>query len=92
MGELRGAEAFTFLRAINTGHPGSITTVHADTPERALIQIALMTQQAGVGLNYEDALRLARETIDLVVQIEYRGGRRAAEVHRPTLSAYSSRA
>ena len=84
LGELRGAEAFTFLRAINTGHPGSVTTVHADTPERALIQIALMTQQAGLGLNYEDAHRLAVETIDLLVQMDYRGGRRAVRVHAPS--------
>ena len=33
VGELRGAEAFSFLRAINTGHPGSISTLHADTPK-----------------------------------------------------------
>jgi len=36
VGELRGAEAFSFLRAINTGHPGSISTLHADTPQMAL--------------------------------------------------------
>src|SRR5690606_19074788 len=36
LGELRGAEAFTFLRAVNTGHPGSMTTTHADDPARAV--------------------------------------------------------
>lgn len=35
LGELRGAEAFTYLRAINSGHPGSLTTIHADNPELA---------------------------------------------------------
>lgn len=69
LGELRGAEAFTFLRAINTGHPGSITTIHADSPERALSQLALMTQQARLGLSYPDALLLVREMVDLVVQV-----------------------
>ena len=42
LGELRGAEAFTFLRAVNTGHPGSMTTIHADTPQRAIEQLALL--------------------------------------------------
>ena len=36
LGELRGREAFAFLRAVNTGHPGSITTLHADSPEGAV--------------------------------------------------------
>ncbi|WP_436434902.1 ATPase, T2SS/T4P/T4SS family, partial [Enterococcus faecium] len=35
LGELRGSEAFSFLRAVNSGHPGSITTVHADSPAAA---------------------------------------------------------
>jgi Flp pilus assembly CpaF family ATPase len=35
LGELRGSEAFAFLRAVNTGHPGSITTVRADTAARS---------------------------------------------------------
>ena len=39
LGELRGKEAYSFLRAVNTGHPGSITSVHADTPKGALEQI-----------------------------------------------------
>ncbi|PCI01314.1 MAG: hypothetical protein COB76_01605, partial [Alphaproteobacteria bacterium] len=46
VGELRGAEAFSFLRAINTGHPGSISTLHADTPAMAIEQLKLMVMQA----------------------------------------------
>jgi type IV secretion system protein VirB11 len=42
VGEIRGAEAFSFLRAINTGHPGSMSTVHADTPLGAYEHIAMM--------------------------------------------------
>jgi len=34
LGEVRGSEALTFLRAVNTGHPGSISTIHADSPDR----------------------------------------------------------
>ncbi|BCH34970.1 hypothetical protein MesoLjLc_69000 [Mesorhizobium sp. L-8-10] len=45
VGEIRGAEAFSFLRAINTGHPGSMSTAHADTPLGAYEQLAMMMQQ-----------------------------------------------
>jgi len=77
LGELRGPEAFTFLRAINTGHPGSLSTIHADSPDRAFVQLAMMALQAGVGIAYPDLLALVREMIDLVVQIERTpGGRR----------------
>ena len=54
LGELRGPEAFAFLRAINTGHPGSMTTVHADSAERAIEQIVLLALQAGTQLSRED--------------------------------------
>lgn len=81
LGELRGPEAFTFLRAINTGHPGSLSTIHADSPERAFIQLAMMALQSGVGLSYADVLALVHEMVDVVVQLERTpGGRRIAEV------------
>jgi type IV secretion system protein VirB11 len=76
IGELRGAEAFAFLRAINTGHPGSISTVHADSPRGALEQLAFMALQAGVTLTRGEILAYARETIDVVVQLGRAGGRR----------------
>src|ERR1700749_3676626 len=50
VGELRGKEAFSFLRAVNTGHPGSITTVHADTPRGAIDQIAMLSLLGGLAL------------------------------------------
>lgn len=77
LGELRGAEAFTFLRAINTGHPGSLTTVHADTPERAVEQLALMVLQRGVNMRREDIVRYVHEIVDIIVQLERRAGRRS---------------
>jgi type IV secretion system protein VirB11 len=76
VGELRGREAFTFLRAVNTGHPGSITTLHADSPERALDQIALMALQHGPGLSHADLVAYARSVIDIVVQLDRADGRR----------------
>jgi type IV secretory pathway VirB2 component (pilin) len=47
LGELRGPEAYAFLRAVNTGHPGSMTTVHADSAARAIEQIVLLVLQSG---------------------------------------------
>lgn len=76
LGELRGPEAFTFLRAINTGHPGSMTTIHADSPDRAFIQLAMMAMQFGTGISFADAHVLAREMIDVVVQLGRIGERR----------------
>jgi type IV secretion system protein VirB11 len=76
LGELRGAEAFTFLRAINTGHPGSMTTIHADSAERAFIQLAMMSLQVGLGLTYSDVHALVREMVDVVVQLERAGPHR----------------
>lgn len=70
LGELRGAEAYTFLRAINTGHPGSITTVHADSAEGALRQLAMMILQGAHNLDYANAYALVTAMIDIVVQID----------------------
>ncbi|MFL0357748.1 P-type DNA transfer ATPase VirB11 [Erythrobacter sp. GH1-10] len=76
LGELRGSEAFTFLRAVNTGHPGSMTTVHADTPARAVEQLALLILQSGSRLAREDVRHYVRESIDVFVQLERHQGRR----------------
>ena len=76
LGELRGAEAFTFLRAVNTGHPGSMTTIHADTPQRALEQLALLVLRTGSRLSRDDVRHYVRESIDVFVQLERREGRR----------------
>lgn len=77
LGELRGPEAYTFLRAVNTGHPGSMTTVHADTPERAVEQIALLVLQGGTRLRREDVVHYVRSTIDVYVQLSRTGGARS---------------
>lgn len=69
LGELRGAEAFAFLRAINTGHPGSMTTIHADSVDRAFEQLALLVLESGSTLQREDILSYVRTTVDLVLQL-----------------------
>lgn len=76
LGELRGPEAFTFLRAINTGHPGSMTTVHADSPERAIEQVALLILQTGTQLDRESIVHYIRSTVDVFIQLGRTGGRR----------------
>jgi len=76
LGELRGVEAFTFLRAVNTGHPGSMTSIHADTPQRAVEQLALLVLQAGSKLSRDDVRNYVRQSVDVFVQLERRNGRR----------------
>ena len=79
LGELRGPEAFAFLRAINTGHPGSMTTVHADSAERAIEQIVLLALQAGTQLNREDIRHYVSRTVDVFVQLGRTAGKRQVE-------------
>ena len=76
LGELRGIETVSFLRAINTGHPGSFSTVHANSPRGALDQIALMAMQANIGLNRGETLEYAASVIDVVVQLDRKDGKR----------------
>lgn len=83
VGELRGAEAFSFLRAINTGHPGSISTLHADTPEMAMQQMKLMVMQAGLGMPPDDVLNYIRNVVDIIVQLKRgeKGRRYISEIY-----------
>ena len=77
LGELRGAESVSFLRAINTGHPGSFSTIHANSLRGALDQLALMVMQTGIGLSRSDTIAYAASVIDVIVQLGRDGdGRR----------------
>lgn len=76
LGELRGTEAFTFLRAVNTGHPGSMTTIHADSPARAIEQLALLVLQAGSRLSRDDVRHYVRTSVDVFVQLDRKAGKR----------------
>ena len=69
LGELRGAESVSFLRAINTGHPGSFSTVHANSLRGALEQLSLMVMQTGIGLSRSDTIAYAASVIDVIVQL-----------------------
>lgn len=79
LGELRGSEAFAFLRAVNSGHPGSMTTIHADSPEAAVEQLVLLVLQAGTALSSDDVRHYVNQTIDIFVQLGRDGGRRCVK-------------
>jgi type IV secretion system protein VirB11 len=87
LGELRGSETVSFLRAINTGHPGSFSTVHANTPRGALDQIALMAMQTGIGLTRTETIEYAASVIDLIVQLDRRQGQRGIAAIIPAREA-----
>ncbi|MGB8816847.1 MAG: P-type DNA transfer ATPase VirB11 [Rhizobiaceae bacterium] len=70
LGELRAEEAFTFFRAVNTGHPGSITTVHADSTDMAFHQLVLMGLQARTGLQAPEIRDYVKTVIPIVVQLK----------------------
>ena len=76
IGEVRGAEAFDLLDALNTGHAGSISTIHANSATMALSRLASMALRAGVDIPYVALQRDIGELIDIVVHIERRDGKR----------------
>lgn len=76
LGELRGKEAVSFLRAVNTGHPGSFSTIHANSTSGALEQLALMVMQTGLGLSRSETIEYARSVVDVVVQLGREGAQR----------------
>ena len=82
LGELRGAESVSFLRAINTGHPGSFSTIHANSLRGALEQLALMVMQTGIGLSRSDTIAYAASVIDVIVQLgrDGEGNRQITEI------------
>ena len=70
LSELRGAEVWSYLRAANSGHPGSLSTVHADTPEGAFTQLAFMMQQAGSTSSEERIMSYIKSIIPIVIQLK----------------------
>jgi pilus assembly protein CpaF len=80
VGEVRGGEALDMLMALNTGHDGSLTTVHANSPEDALRRVETLALMAGVGLPHTAVREQVAGAIDLVVhQARGRDGRRRVE-------------
>ena len=80
VGEVRGGEAADLLQALNTGHGGSLTTVHANTADSALSRIAVCAMQAeGAALPWEVICRNVVDGIAMVVHMARKGGRRFVE-------------
>jgi pilus assembly protein CpaF len=69
IGEVRGAEAWDFLQALNTGHPGSLCTIHAESPRKAFSRLAALTLQAETEMPYRAIQTEIGELISIIVQI-----------------------
>jgi pilus assembly protein CpaF len=69
MGEVRGEEALDMLQAMNTGHDGSLTTIHANTPRDALSRLETMVAMANLNLPENAIRRQIASAIDLVIQV-----------------------
>jgi pilus assembly protein CpaF len=76
LGEVRGAEAFDLLQALNTGHLGSLSTIHANSPEQALMRLAHCVLTANVGLPHHSIREAIALAIHLVVHLARVEGRR----------------
>jgi pilus assembly protein CpaF len=70
VGEVRGPEAFDMLQAMNTGHDGSMTTVHANTPRDALYRIENMVMMANLSLPLNAIRMQVASALNLIVQVE----------------------
>ena len=82
IGEVRGAEAFDMLQAMNTGHDGSMSTVHANTTRDALTRIENMVQMGNMGLPSRAIRNQIVSAVDLMIQVERQrdGTRRVTQV------------
>ena len=82
VGEVRGSEAFDMLQAMNTGHDGSMSTIHANTARDALTRIENMVQMGNMGLPARSILTQIIGAVDLIVQIERQrdGVRRVVQI------------
>ena len=82
IGEVRGAEALDLLTALNTGHDGVLSTVHANSPDDALRRVETLALMAGVGLPHEAIREQLARGLDLIVHMarDGDGARRVTEV------------
>jgi pilus assembly protein CpaF len=86
IGEVRGGEAIDMLQAMNTGHDGSLTTIHANTPRDSLTRLETMIQMTGMRLSDRAMRQQIAAAIDLVVQVARLsdGTRRATSISEIT--------
>ena len=69
VGEVRGEEALDMLQAMNTGHDGSLTTIHANTPRDALYRLDTMVAMANLNIPEKAIRQHVSSALDLVVQV-----------------------
>jgi len=74
VGEVRGGEAYDLLQALNTGHSGSLSTIHANSAAQALARFASCILQSGVELPYAAVRHMIADAVQLVVHISRRAG------------------
>jgi pilus assembly protein CpaF len=86
IGEVRGGEAIDMLQAMNTGHDGSLTTIHANTPRDALARLETMIQMTGMRLSDRAMRQQVASALDIVVQVARLsdGGRRVTSISEVT--------
>lgn len=91
VGEVRGGEALDMLQAMNTGHDGSLSTCHANSPEDALRRIETLALLAGLDVPLSALREQLVAAIDLVVQVarSAHGGRRIVSIAEPELAVSS---
>ncbi len=70
VGECRGEEAFDMLQAMNTGHEGSMTTIHANTPRDAMKRLEQMIAMAGIGMSASSIRSTIASAIRVIVQLQ----------------------
>src|SRR6202453_2010774 len=76
LGEIRGGEAFDLLQLLNTGHSGTLSTIHANSARQGLARFTSCVLQSGVDLPYRAVKTNVGDSLNVVVQIERRPGRR----------------
>jgi pilus assembly protein CpaF len=76
VGEVRGGEAFDLLQALNTGHSGTLSTIHANSAKLAISRFITCVLQSGVDLPYRAIQSNIADALDLVLHLERRNGRR----------------
>ncbi|MDD5447580.1 MAG: CpaF family protein [Actinomycetota bacterium] len=80
VGEVRGEECLDMLQAMNTGHPGSLSTVHANSPRDLLARLETMALMSNINLDHDAAKRQIGSAVDLIVQMSRRpSGKRVVE-------------
>jgi pilus assembly protein CpaF len=76
VGEIRGAEARVFLDALNTGHRGSLSTIHANSTQDALLRLSQLALRSSAGVSLDDVIEESRRSIDTVVHVAKIDGHR----------------